>query len=753
MDMSQYMEIFIEESKEHLQNMNSIMLELEKDSSDLGMLNELFRIAHTIKGMSGTMGFTKIANLTHEMENVLHLVRNKEIVVTSKIIDILFECFDTLEGFISSLEATGEENNVNAEPLTVRLSEMVRTKGVEDIGAAPAPAEADATEASIKESKCGGENIEDVGVRDELQDERIISRGSLSYFNIEIDGMYLNVVKEAINQGMNALLIRVDVSPECMLKAARAFIVFNTLEQYGEIISSYPSAEDIEGDKFGEFFEVLYLTKLDERAAENEISNISEIRSVTAVRIENEEVLAMSEREMKASVREIMITPDMDDEAIRMHEVKEDHVEDHEEEHVELDKLLEQLEKKVAHVSDEHHMHAEKEDDKTHKGGDKQKTAKTVRVDIDRLDNLMNLVSELIIIKTRLEDHGSNAHSNTSEAIEYLERITTSLHDAVMKVRMVPVERTFNRFPRMVRDLAKDLGKGIKLLMSGEETEVDRTVIDEIGDPLIHLIRNSIDHGIESPEARIEKGKVEYGTVNLRAYPDGNTVVIEVEDDGNGLDPDKILSKALSKGVITEKDVDVMTPHDIVNLIFKPGFSTAEKVTDLSGRGVGLDVVKTKIESLNGTVEVKSQVGKGSKFTIRLPLTLAIIQALMVNLGTEKYALPLNNIKEITTISKRSISMVQDQEVVLYRNKTLPLLRLGDILHVNQKEIGGDNLVVVVVRKGEVEAGLIVDTLIGQQEIVIKSLGKYLTGVKVIAGATILGNGGVALIVDPNQLL
>ena len=392
--------------------------------------------------------------------------------------------------------------------------------------------------------------------------------------------------------------------------------------------------------------------------------------------------------------------------------------------------------------------------------GDKGKTSKTVRVEIGRLDNLMNLVSELIIIKTRLEDLDSKnqksndqgSKNNMNEAIEYLERITTSLHDAVMKVRMVPVERTFNRFPRLVRDLSKELGKNIKLFMSGEETEVDRTVIDEIGDPLIHLIRNSLDHGIESPAEREKAGKDETGFVALRAYPDGNTVVIEVEDDGKGINPEVIKRKAIEKRIITKEEADVMSEKEIINLLFKAGFSTVDKVTDLSGRGVGLDVVKSKIEAINGTVEVVSNLGQGSKFVIRLPLTLAIIQALMVNLNQEKFAIPLNNIKEITTIETVKITMVQDQEVVLYRNKTLPIIRMKEVLDIEHEHETLDELIVVIVKKGDVEAGLVVDSLIGQQEIVIKSLGKYLTGIKAIAGATILGNGSVALIVDPNQL-
>lgn len=714
MDMSQYLEIFMEESKEHLQHMNSILLDLEKDSSDLNLLNEIFRIAHTIKGMSGTMGFNKVAGLTHEMENVLHLVRSREIEVTGGIIDVLFECFDTLESYISSLESTGQEGSTNSDALVAKLAGIVKNKGVQ-VGASDVQQASEVTGTSVVEVAA------EPGVQGDADD-----------FRLELDGTYKGVINSAINQGLNVLKVRVTVTANCMLKSARAFIVFNTFEQFGEVIKSYPIAEEIEDEKFDSFFEVLFVSKLDARTIENEIMKISEIESVYAFEVTAEEVKALEQRDNEPKV---VLEP----EAIQQQSTTQSQGQ------------AATAPQAVASATPAVREMKGKDDEKESKT-DKQKTSKTVRVDIDRLDNLMNLVSELIIIKTRLEDQGSNNRENMSDAIEYLERITTSLHDAVMKVRMVPVERTFNRFPRMVRDLSKDLGKGIKLLMSGEETEVDRTVIDEIGDPLIHLIRNSIDHGIESPETRMSKGKPDYGTVHLRAYPDGNTVVIEVEDDGNGIDPDRVLSKAISKGLVTDREAEGMNHNDIINLLFRPGFSTAEKITDLSGRGVGLDVVKTKIESLNGTVEVRSTLGKGSKFTIRLPLTLAIIQALMVNLGVEKYALPLNNIKEITTIPAKSICMVQDQEVVLYRNKTLPLLRLGSILQVKDMVEAKEDLVVVVVRKGDTEAGLIVDSLIGQQEIVIKSLGKYLTGVKVIAGATILGNGGVALIVDPNQL-
>jgi two-component system, chemotaxis family, sensor kinase CheA len=367
----------------------------------------------------------------------------------------------------------------------------------------------------------------------------------------------------------------------------------------------------------------------------------------------------------------------------------------------------------------------------------------------------MNLVSELIIIKTRLEGVGSNKNDqDMGEAVEYLERITTNLHDAVMKVRMVPIERVFNRFPRMVRDLSKELGKDITLSLSGEETELDRTVIDEIGDPLIHLIRNSIDHGIEDKAERTKSGKSLTGNLYLRAYQDGNSVVIEVEDDGNGIDINRVRKKAIEKGIISKSEADTMDEKASVELLFRPGFSTAEIISDISGRGVGLDVVKTKIESLNGVVEVETFSGKGSKFIIRLPLTLAIIQALMVTVGNEKYAIPLNVIRDITTINTESIRNIHGQEVVLNRESVLPIIRLSKVLDIEASTSEAEEeMTIVVVKKGEKYAGFIVDSLIGQQEIVIKTLGKYLSGIKFIAGATILGDGQVALIVDTNSLI
>lgn len=680
MDMNQYMEIFIDESKEHLQSMNEVLLELENNMADVQPVNEIFRVAHTIKGMSGTMGFTKVADLTHEMENVLHLVRTKEIDVNGYIIDILFECFDSLEGQITHIEENSVESDEDNIQLVNKLKEIVRTKSNTPSG-----------DVVVQEKKA------DV-VKEVVEDNS---------FHVDVMQTSISVLNKAVAAGYNIAKIRVNLSESCMLKAARAFIIFNALENAGEVLLSYPSAEDIEDEKFDLSFEVLYVTQNDEADIRQMFDTITEIDSVD-ISFETELPEEVNTRVVEKTV-----------------------------------------------VKDEEASQEDSDPVQEAKASNKSKTSKTVRVDIDRLDNLMNLVSELIIVKTSMEEHDTEkGKSGMADAVEYLERITTSLHDAVMKVRMVPVERVFNRFPRMVRDLAKDLNKKIKLIMSGQETEVDRTVVDEIADPLIHLIRNSIDHGIETQEERVAKGKPSLGTVNLRAYPEGNTVVIEVEDNGNGIDTKVIADKVIKKGLLTEKEVEAMNEKEIMQCLFMAGFSTAEVVTDLSGRGVGLDVVKSKIASLGGSVDIVSEKGVGSKFIIRLPLTLAIIQALMVYLDDEKYALPLNNISEITTIKSRDISLVQNNEVVLYRNKTLPIIRMKEVLELispeerEQKE----ELTIVIVRKGNEEAGLVVDSLIGQQEIVIKSLGSYLKGIPAIAGATILGNGGVALIVDPNQL-
>lgn len=673
MDISQYLEIFIEESQEHLQSLNQSLLGLESNPDNVKLLNEIFRVAHTIKGMAGTMGFTTIMSLTHEMENVLDSLRNGEVKVNSHMIDILFECLDYLETSIDSISNSGKEPETGINHLKDKLKSLSKEN---------------VSDKESKESNKGEASQKDNYIEDFL----------FNQYDEEL-------TRKALSEGMKVYKIKIVLAKGCMLKSARAFIVFKTLEEYSEIFKSSPKVEDIEDEKFDREFKLAVVASVDKNVVKKDIESISEIEEVII-----EEVIYINEG--AKDVEEITVT------------------------HIDNEELTAK--------TDYYHDLSVK----------KAKIGKTVRVDINRLDNLMNLVSELIIIKTRLEGiEIESGDLNMTEAVEYLERITTSLHDAVMKVRMVPIERVFNRFPRMVRDLSKELGKEITLTMTGEETELDRTVIDEIGDPLIHLIRNSIDHGIESKGERVKNNKSADGRLFLKAYQDGNSVVIEVEDDGKGISTDKIKNKIIDTGFATKAEADELNNNEIINFLFKPGFSTSASISDLSGRGVGLDVVKTKIESLGGNVEVESVIDCGSKFIIRLPLTLAIIQALLVNLGTEKYAIPLNSIKEITSIKAENIKNVQGQEVLLYRENVLPIIRLANILDVKNYNEQQEYITLVVVKKGEKNSGLVVDNLIGQHEIVIKSLGKYLGNIKAIAGATILGDGQVALIIDTNSII
>ena len=694
LDFEQYIDIFIDESKEHLQNLNQCLLDYEANTENLETVNEIFRIAHTLKGMSATMGFETIASLTHKMENILDGIRSHKLQTTPEMVDILFEGLDILEEEVKSIETSGKEKEIDIKNIISRLDDIENQRA----GSAKAP---------IK-SKVDSVDNHELEISEEDRDTII------------------SVAADMAENGFKVFKLWIKLEDGCMLKAARAFLVFKSLESKGEIVYSSPSSDDIEDEKFEDSFTVLYSSKLSSDEVEKIVMEVSEIEKVE-ISIFDISKATISKSESIESIKSM---------------------DDNEAQFEELTKNI-NLENK-SDTKNDSNQDKQADGDAASK---KNKTGKTVRVDIDRLDNLMNLVSELIIVKTRLEDDEiSSNQQNMNDAVEYLERITTSLHDAVTKVRMVPVERVFNRFPRMVRDLSKDLNKEIELFMSGEETEVDRTVIDEIGDPLIHLLRNSIDHGIEIPEVRLEKGKKEKGRVNLNAYPDGNTVVIEVSDDGAGINVDKVKQKAIDKGLITAEQAREMDANKAAELIFAPGFSTADKVSDISGRGVGLDVVLTKIEALGGNVEIETEKDKGSRFIIRLPLTLAIIQALLVIVGEEKYAIPLNNIKEITDINTEEIRLIEQKEVILYRDNPLPLLRLSEVLDCKEQKRAQGEATVVIVKKGDKEIGLIIDSLIGQQEIVIKSLGRYLNFVKQIAGATILGNGGVALIIDTNSL-
>ncbi len=713
MDVSQYLEIFIDETKEHLQSLNTQILNLEQDAENMDTINEIFRAAHSLKGMAGTMGYKRMQNLTHDMENVFSEVRNGNIKVKANMIDILFQCLDALEEYLDTIQSTADEGTNENEHLISALNKILKGEDGDGDGAV-APKKEEKKEEAKEEAKA--------------EAPAAAPAGGENWSKIKLGDSERSVITEAQSQGKNVFGMTVFVQESCILKAARAFLVFKAVEELGEILVSEPSAQDIEDEKFEFDFSLIVITEHGVDELIKAASAVSEIDHAVGGPVS------------------------LDSQAQEGDEPETEHAKEAAEEAA--DEPAEET--KPAVVSPKS-APAAKQDAKKPAAG-KPVVNRTVRVDIEKLDSLMNLVSELIIAKNSLVSITSNSESEASnstqfnEQIEYLESVTTNLHESVMKVRMVPIESVLQKFPRMIRDLQKKLGKQMELYMTGEDTELDRTVVDEIGDPLMHLLRNSADHGLESAEIRKERGKPEVGSIHLDAYQDGNNVVIDVKDDGNGIDVEAVRDKAIERGVITPEQAENMSDKDIIDLLFLPSFSTAKKVTDVSGRGVGLDVVKSKIESLSGEVEVKSKLGVGSTWTIRLPLTLAIIQALMVIVGNEKYAISLGSIQTIENIHKSDIKLVQAKEVIHLRGTVIPLIRLDEVLDIPQ-ESEKDDLIVCIVKKGDKLAGLVVSELIGQQEIVIKSLGKLINKCKFISGATILGDGEVALILDANALI
>jgi len=706
MDVSQYLEIFLDETKEHLQSLNTQILELEQDSENMDTINEIFRAAHSLKGMAGTMGYKRMQNLTHDMENVFSEVRNGNIKVQPGMIDILFQCLDALEEYTTSIQETADEGTNDNEPLIKALNDILNGNA----GEAPAAGDKTADKAEAANEK------ETASTTGNGEKWREIKLGETE------KGLY--EAAKAENKMFYGIDVKVQES--CILKAARAFLVFKAIEEHGEIIVSQPSSQDIEDEKFDFDFSVIAVSGDPLEDILKDIKNVSEIESATGT--------ALTDADFANIAKGDEAEPAKDEKS----EEKKD-------------------EKPAAQTVSNPPAKKDAAAGKNEKKAvGKPVVNRTVRVDIEKLDSLMNLVSELIIAKNSLvsaTNSDESGHNSVSEHIEYLESVTTSLHESVMKVRMVPIESVVSKFPRMIRDLQKTLGKKMELYMSGEETELDRTVVDEIGDPLMHLLRNAADHGLESAEVRKERGKPEVGSIFLDAYQDGNNVVIEVRDDGNGIDVEKVREKAIERGTITPEQAESMTSKEIIDLLFLPSFSTAKQISEVSGRGVGLDVVKSKIEALSGEVEVRSTLGEGSTWIVRLPLTLAIIQALMVTVGGEKYAISLGSIQTIEDIPAGDIQFVQSKEVITLRGNVIPIIRLNNVLDIESTKSPEDNLMVVIVKKGDKLAGLVVDELIGQQEIVIKSLGKYISKCKFISGATILGDGEVALILDANALI
>ncbi|OKP79040.1 chemotaxis protein CheA [Paenibacillus helianthi] len=691
MDMNQYLSMFIDESNDHLQSLNESMMGLEANPEDLSIVQVIFRSAHTLKGMAATMGFEDLASLTHQMENVLDLVRNNKLRMQDFIFDTLFKSLDALESMVEDITGGGA-GKADVSAIVASLQAIVRGEiptaagAASEATAAAAPKAADAP--------------------------------------VFLDEFQYSVLEQSLQEGHKVLYVDVAIRKDCQLKAVRAYMVFDLLERSGEVVKSFPSVQDIEQEKFEHSFSLYYITQKEASEIQAMILNLSEIEKVTAVALDQESLRQMGQ-ETVAATSEAPAPVKASEPAVGN-----------------------------GNASPAAAAHA-KEESKAAPARTGGAPSRTIRVDIERLDVLMNLFSELLIDRVRLEQLASEVQNgDLTETVEHMSRVSGDLQNIVMKLRMVPVDTVFNRFPRMVRDLAKSLDKKIDLVVTGAETELDRTVIDEIGDPLVHLLRNAVDHGVEGIQERLAAGKSDTGTVNLRAFHSGNHVFIEIEDDGAGINPQKILQSAIKKGILTQEQASNYSDDEAIQLLFAPGFSTAEVISDVSGRGVGLDVVKSKITSLGGNVVIYSTQGKGTNFSVQLPLTLSIIAAMLVRLGSEKYAIPLSSIVETGIVKQSQIRTIHGNKMLEFRNSHIPLVSLSKIFSIpDYDESTEEETEIVVIRKGERLVALAVQDFIGQNEIVIKNLGKYLPEVQGISGATILGDGQVALIIDPNAFI
>ncbi|PGB82408.1 chemotaxis protein CheA [Bacillus wiedmannii] len=659
--------IFFEESEEHLQSLNENVLTLEQNPTDMDVVGEIFRSAHTFKGMSASMEFTEMADLTHKMENVLDEIRHGNIVVNAEIIDVIFECIDNLEKMVADVQQGGMGN------------------------------------------------IDVITTKQKLE--------ALLNGNVETPAEYIE--QEPINNDAVSHEVHITVEQQAILKAVRAIMCIEALQNVGNVQKTVPSIEEIEADAFGFEFTVFMDTDQSEEELKQVVLHVSEIEKV--------------EVKQGHTLKEVVSKELGTQEAVQEDLQAATHVEPTKEES-----------KQSANAT------PAKSAAKTKNG---KVENRSIRVQLEKIERLMNMFEESVIERGRIDELAQAIQNK--ELIEHLNRlgdISKDIQNVLLNMRMVPIETVFNRFPRMVRMLAKDLGKKIDLQITGEDTEVDKIVIDEIGDPLVHLIRNAIDHGVETVEQRRDAGKNETGTIKLEAFHSGNHVVIQITDDGNGIHKGKVLEKAIKNGVVTESEANKLTDREVFDLIFQPGFSTAEVVSDLSGRGVGLDVVKHTIHSLGGHLIIDSEEGKGSTFRIELPLTLSIIQSMLVQTNDKRYAFPLGNIVEAIRIKKEDIQSLQGKDVLNYRNQIIEVKHLSTVF--GEKTVDeafasydGQMVPVLIVRNTHRSYGLIVNTIIGQREIVLKSLGDFFAeSSNYFSGATILGDGRVVLILNPEGL-
>lgn len=653
MDIEKYKDEFITEAREYLDTLNDSLLILEKDPKDEMNINRIFRAFHTLKGNAATMGFMRLSEVAHALEDILAKVRDGKLTVTEDIMNHLFNGCDTIEKELEVIQSDNFD--------TIQVDDIVKSlKSVLDT---------DETAEKNQKIEVGEKAVfsaEEAKKLDELKDKNIIR--SILIFDKN-------------NQ----------------LKTAKAKVVMRNLAEIGTIIKTNPQLELLKDVRFDNEVEIIVATDKKKEDIQKIINHVSGIKEVF--------ILSLDQKYEKPKSLE--------------HEEKE------------LSK---------AAIANKHQQ-------------DVVRQIQSVRVDMGKLDKLMNLVGELLINNIRLQD--INRHKewdNLKTVLTGIDRLILELQDEITEVRMIPIGNIFKRFPRMVRDLANKEKKKVKFEMEGSEIKFDRGVLDQIGDPIVHLLRNSVDHGIETAEERINKGKTEEGTIKLIARREKNNAVIEVTDDGIGIDPVKVTKTCIKKGVITQEQANNMNTKEQQMLIFKAGVSTNEVVTDVSGRGVGMDVVLNTINELGGTLNMNSEINKGTAVTMQLPLTVAIITALLVKINDEKYAIPLTSVDKTVDIKPSQIKTIQGHEVFILRGTEIPIFWLHKLLgHEQIKE--KKNLTIVIVNKEGQRIGLVVDTILKQQQILIKGLANMIKGTKGCAGATILGDGGVILILDINTLL
>lgn len=704
--MSSYLSAFLDELDEQLQILDEKVLDLEQDSNNLDTIQTIFRAAHTLKGSSAAMGFEKMKELTHKVENVFDLIRNQQLQVNTNIINVIFDSIDFIKVLKDGI-LNGTLEEIDISPVVEKLEESKNGTGK-------------TVETTVEKT-----DNEEKKSQDEISET---SENNVST-NIVFDSCQVEKVNEALNSSFNVSVVQVCLMPEALLKSVRAFLIQNNLKDISEIIGSYPDTEIIENDENfdGKLTYVIVTSSTDEEVY-SIVNSIADIQSVSLSSITEGNIDQFIKKDN--SILEVEVpSNDSGDQAIS--------------------KARDEQNKKVNNSG------------KTEVN--KMKVQQTVRVDVERLEHLMNLVGELVIDQTRLLDvrsRLSDRYPNDSdielfsEVGNHVGQVISELQEGMMKTRMLPIEQLFNRFPRMVRDLCQKANKEIDFIIEGKETELDRNLIEEIGDPIIHLLRNSLDHGVEEPEERERIGKPRKGRVTLRAAHEENHIVITITDDGKGIDPEKVKASALKKGYVSEEEVERMTDKDLIFLIFRSGVSTAQQITDISGRGVGMDIVRSHIEKLNGIVDIDSKLGEGTTFTIKLPLTLAIIRSLLVEVGNREFAIPLANVQEIVRLNKDEVKSIKNQEVGIIRERVLPLVRMHSRLGADEDHLNASKrLFVIVVGLAEKRVGLVVDRTLGNQEIVIKPLGKYIGQPKYIAGATIMGDGNVALILDVGSIV